>query len=285
MAVSLSDDSEDCDVFVVGAGLAGLAAAIDFARAGFSRRLLRRGRPARPGPHGRAARPLDRFSQGSRRLAGRRAARRADALAADRRRHRLAVPAAAGRIPRRRDRPRRIRLEHRERGARRRRSPRRPPRRRTSGASTSNVASFDFAAERGCVTPRRREAFRRRGWSSARTGAASPARQAAGIDGADASLSPERADRLPRPCAPARGFFDRIPHATGTVHPRSPARRAKRAAPAPASSGSMCTPRRSAAPRSTTTRSPARSSARRARCSARCGSRARAASSRWRARS
>ena len=36
MAVSLSGDSEDCDVFVVGAGLAGLAAAIGFARAGFS---------------------------------------------------------------------------------------------------------------------------------------------------------------------------------------------------------------------------------------------------------
>jgi len=36
MAVSLSEDFEDCDVFVVGAGLAGLAAAIDFARAGFS---------------------------------------------------------------------------------------------------------------------------------------------------------------------------------------------------------------------------------------------------------
>jgi 2-octaprenyl-6-methoxyphenol hydroxylase len=35
MAVSLSGDSEDCDVFVVGAGLAGLAAAIGFARAGF----------------------------------------------------------------------------------------------------------------------------------------------------------------------------------------------------------------------------------------------------------
>jgi 2-octaprenyl-6-methoxyphenol hydroxylase len=36
MAVSLSGDSEDCDVFVVGAGLAGLTAAIGFARAGFS---------------------------------------------------------------------------------------------------------------------------------------------------------------------------------------------------------------------------------------------------------
>jgi 2-octaprenyl-6-methoxyphenol hydroxylase len=36
MAVSLSGDFEDCDVFVVGAALAGLAAAIGFARAGFS---------------------------------------------------------------------------------------------------------------------------------------------------------------------------------------------------------------------------------------------------------
>ncbi len=36
MAVSLSGNCEDCDVFVVGAGLAGLAAAIGFARAGFS---------------------------------------------------------------------------------------------------------------------------------------------------------------------------------------------------------------------------------------------------------
>ncbi len=36
MAVSLSGDPEDCDVFVVGAGLAGLTAAIGFARAGFS---------------------------------------------------------------------------------------------------------------------------------------------------------------------------------------------------------------------------------------------------------
>jgi 2-octaprenyl-6-methoxyphenol hydroxylase len=36
MAVPLSGDCEDCDVFVVGAGLAGLAAAIGFARAGFS---------------------------------------------------------------------------------------------------------------------------------------------------------------------------------------------------------------------------------------------------------
>ncbi len=36
MAVSLSGDFADCDVFVVGAGLAGLAAAIGFARAGFS---------------------------------------------------------------------------------------------------------------------------------------------------------------------------------------------------------------------------------------------------------
>ncbi|MGO4871018.1 MAG: UbiH/UbiF family hydroxylase [Roseiarcus sp.] len=36
MAVSLSARCEDCDVFVVGAGLAGLAAALDFAKAGFS---------------------------------------------------------------------------------------------------------------------------------------------------------------------------------------------------------------------------------------------------------
>jgi 2-octaprenyl-6-methoxyphenol hydroxylase len=36
MAVSRSDDFEPCDVFVVGAGLAGLCAAIGFARAGFS---------------------------------------------------------------------------------------------------------------------------------------------------------------------------------------------------------------------------------------------------------
>ncbi|MGD1038195.1 MAG: UbiH/UbiF family hydroxylase [Roseiarcus sp.] len=36
MAVSLSGDFERCDVFVVGAALAGLAAAIGFARAGFS---------------------------------------------------------------------------------------------------------------------------------------------------------------------------------------------------------------------------------------------------------
>jgi 2-octaprenyl-6-methoxyphenol hydroxylase len=36
MAVSLSGDFERCDVLVVGAGLAGLVAAIGFARAGFS---------------------------------------------------------------------------------------------------------------------------------------------------------------------------------------------------------------------------------------------------------
>jgi 2-octaprenyl-6-methoxyphenol hydroxylase len=36
MAVSLSEDFERCDVLVVGAGLAGLVAAIGFARAGFS---------------------------------------------------------------------------------------------------------------------------------------------------------------------------------------------------------------------------------------------------------
>ena len=51
MAVSLSGDAEDCDVFVVGAGLAGLAAAI-----GFAGRASRSSPAARPIGSARAAR-------------------------------------------------------------------------------------------------------------------------------------------------------------------------------------------------------------------------------------
>ncbi len=45
---------------------------------------------------------------------------------------------------------------------------------------------------------------------------------------ANASLSPERADRASRPCAPARRLYERVSHPTGAVHTRSPAREPKR---------------------------------------------------------
>ena len=79
MSGATEPDGRDCDVIVAGAGLAGLTAAIAFARAGFRRPGLRGGRANGARPHSRDARPLGRLSRITRALVGDRAQRAGDA--------------------------------------------------------------------------------------------------------------------------------------------------------------------------------------------------------------
>ena len=109
-----------CDVLIAGAGLAGLAAAIAFARAGFD--VVCCGVDERTAG-GRTVALLDRsvsVSQIAGAMVVDRARRSAAAHAADHRRYGGSVPRPPGRVPMRRNRPRRLRLERRERPGRRR---------------------------------------------------------------------------------------------------------------------------------------------------------------------
>ena len=108
-------DGRDCDVLIAGAGLAGLTAAIAFARAGF--RVLACGADERTA-RGRTVAMLDRSVAYLESLglwsAIEPSAQAMRGLQADRR-HRRAVSAPTGRVSLLGDRPRDLRLERRKR--------------------------------------------------------------------------------------------------------------------------------------------------------------------------
>ena len=284
MAPSHIDAAETCDVFVVGAGLAGLTAAIGFARAG--RRVVSPARPsgsARVGPSRCSAASVDFLDELGvwPAVAPRAAPMRA---LADRRRHRLAVRAAADRIPRRARSAATLfgwnvenaaladALEAAAAAAIRISFASRP----TSPRSISRPSAPTLDARRR--TRLRRRAGRRRGRARF---AVAPRRR---DFGPRAPLSAERADGRARPRAPARRRLDRVPHPPGAVHAGAPARGAGRAASLEPGLGDERGGGEAARRARRRARWPRRSSARRARCSARCGSRASAECSRWRAR-
>ena len=283
MAVSLSGDFERCDVLVVGAGLAGLVAAIGFARAGLLRRLLRRGRAARPGPHGGPARPLDRLPRASRRLAT-----TIEPSAAPLRALRI-VDDTGSLFP-----PRPVEFRAEEIGL------------DAFGWNIENAPLADALALAAAAAPEpaagrgegRELRFRAASalWSGSPTdgdsrralvvgadGRGSSARKAAGVEARTHSLSPERAHR---PLAHTRPhedysteFHTRQGPFTLVPLPAAPGARMR-------SSLVWVMSHAEAARRAALDdgRSPARSRTRRVRSSARCGSRANAACSRWRAR-
>ena len=216
--------------------LTGLCAAIGLARAGFPVVSCGASRPARPWPHGRTARPLDRLPQTTRRLARYRAPRSAAALAAHRRRHGrvfaprpvafhadeidleafgwnienavLADALAAGREPPDQSEPHR------------------------SARSSTSISQADA---RGCGL-RTGARFAPRLVVGA-DGRSSPARKAAGIDARTHRYPQSALTVFLRHTPLARGLFDRVPHPRGPVHPRSACPRRRTRASARASSG------------------------------------------------
>ena len=152
-------DEGACDVLVVGAGLAGLTAAIAFAQAGF--RVVSCGADERTA-RGRTVAMLDR-SVAYLELLGVWSAiepsARADARAETDRRHRHALPAPAGRVSQLGDRPRDLRLECRKR----------PDGRRASPAAQSGRRGWSESGRRS----RRTSSPEKRRWRDLRTGAPS----------------------------------------------------------------------------------------------------------------
>ena len=282
MAPSRFDSAETCDVFVVGAGLAGLAAAVGFARAG--RRVVSAGASERLGQGRTVAllgpsvdflEQLGVWPAIAPRAAPMRGLRIVDDTGS------LFAPPP-------------VEFRAREIG------------RDVFGWNIENAALADALEAAAAAHPdlvriarqRRRVRFRaraRHGYARRRTrlrrragrrrGRARFAVAARRRDcGQRAPLSAERADRRARPRAPARRFLDRVSHPPGAVHAGAPARGARRAQSLEPGLGdergrgdAARRARRRGARR-------ARSSARRARCSARCESRASAGSSRSRAK-
>ena len=227
MAPSRIDAVETSDVFVVGAGLTGLTAAIGFARAG--RRVVLAGAAERLG-HGRTVALLGPSVDFLDELGVWPAVeprRRADARLEDRRRHRVAVRAAR----RSNSAPARSAATSSAGMSRTRLSPTRskprPPLISTLFA-WRHVAAFDFAPERAAVTLADGRVFVATLVVGA-DGRASPSRRAAGISARVRRYPQSALTVLARPRAPARRRLDRVPHPPGAVHPGAPARGARRA--------------------------------------------------------
>ena len=234
MAAFPPPTAENCDVFVVGAGLAGAAAAIGFARAGFS--VFR---AARSIGSARAARSRcwDDRSTSSRTWASgtksRTRPRRCARCASSTTRARCSRRGRSNSMPGKsnskrsagtsRTRDWRIFSPSRSRPRRIWRASRPRSRPSTSPASTPY--------RRRRRAPLRRAPCRRRGRTRFERA------QGGGHRRALASLWAERADDVPRAYAAPRRFLDRVPHAARAVHAGSPARFAPKLRSAPAWSG------------------------------------------------
>ena len=226
-----------CDVLIAGAGLAGLTAAIAFARAGFDVVSLRRGRADGARPHRRDARPVGRLSR-IRSGSGRRsspARRRCAGL--------RIIDDTGALFP-----PRPVEFHCSEIGL------------ETFGWNVENDRMADaLAVQRGADAGARAHHGARRGlrlrrgkgaWRGSRTGAASPppssigadgrasrARRAAGLSVRSHRYPQSALTALPDPPPAPRRLLDRVPHAAGAVHAGAAAADAKERRTARAWSG------------------------------------------------